>query len=248
MSSQIDKVVTELRGRILAGELAAGARVVELQFTQELGVSRTPLRIALAELEREGLLERLPTRGFRVRSFTMEQIADAVDVRGVLEGMAARLAAEAGLSADTSNRLQACLDRGQHLLDEATRSAAAVDAQQWSEMNMSLHQLLVQASGNAALGATLAFVSRTPMAGAGALTLQGVIPELETRFIRRAQSDHVDVVQALREGAGARAEAIMREHAYRSRENKRELIARLPRSVATGVGILADSARRRQPG
>lgn len=232
MASQIDKVVSELRGRILAGALPAGSRLVELHHTQALGVSRTPLRIALAELEREGLLERLPTRGFRVRSFTMDQIADAVDVRGVLEGMAARLAAEAGLSDELSERMQACLDLGQQLVDEALRTGAAVDAQQWSEMNLTLHQLLVQASGNAALAATLAFVSRTPMAGAGALTLQGVIPELETRFIQRAQSDHVDLVQALRQGAGARAEAIMREHAFRSRENKRALIARLPRPAA----------------
>lgn len=98
-------------------------------------------------------------------------------------------------------------------------------------MNMRLHTLVVQASGNSALEAALAFVSRTPMAGAGALTLQGAIPELETAFIRRAQSDHVNCVAAICGGAGARAEAIMREHAYRSRENKKVLIARLPKAA-----------------
>ena len=241
MSSQIDKVVTELRGRILSGALAAGSRVVELQFTQELKVSRTPLRIALGELEREGLLERLPTRGFRVRNFTMAQIADAVDVRGVLEGMAARCAAETGLSPDMSARMQHCLDLGRRLVDAATRASAPVDAQQWSDMNLRLHGLLVEAAGNAALHDTLGFISRTPMAGAGALTLQGVIPELETAFIRRAQSDHEDVVAAMRAGAGARAEAIMREHAYRSRENKRVLIARLPRGNAGPASPLVDT-------
>ena len=87
MSSQIDRVVTELRGRILAGDIPAGHRVVELQFAETLNVSRTPLRIALGELEKEGLLERLPTRGFRVRQFTVDEIANAVDVRGVLEGI-----------------------------------------------------------------------------------------------------------------------------------------------------------------
>ncbi|MCB2005085.1 MAG: GntR family transcriptional regulator, partial [Rhodoferax sp.] len=71
MSSQIERVVTELRGRILSGQLPAGHRVVELQFAQELAVSRTPLRLALGELEKEGLLERLPTRGFKVRAFTL---------------------------------------------------------------------------------------------------------------------------------------------------------------------------------
>ena len=98
MSSQVDKVVGELRGRILAGQLPPGSRVLEMDYSRQLDVSRTPLRIALGELEKEGLLERLPTRGFRVRSFTMGQIGDAVDVRGVLEGMAARLAAERPLA------------------------------------------------------------------------------------------------------------------------------------------------------
>ncbi len=231
MSSQIDKVVTELRGRILAGRLPAGHRVVELQFTQELQVSRTPLRLALGELEKEGLLERLPTRGFRVRSFTLDQIADAVDVRGTLEGMAARLAAERGVAPAVAQQMQACVEMGQRLADAATASPHSLDAQRWSDMNLRLHTLIVQASGNSALEAALAFVSRTPMAGAGALTLQGVNPELESAFIRRAQSDHLDCVAAICSGAGARAEAIMREHAYRSRENKKVLIAQLPKAA-----------------
>ncbi len=238
MSSQIDKVVTELRGRILAGALPAGHRLVELQFAKELDVSRTPLRLALGELEKEGLLERLPTRGFRVRSFTVGQIADAVDVRGVLEGMAARLAAEHGVETSIALQMEACLDIGQRIVDAAARAPYALDAQQWSEMNLRLHTLIVRASRNAALEAALDFVSRTPMAGAGALTLQGVIPELETAFIRRAQNDHIDCVAAMRQGAGTRAEAIMREHAFRSRENKKTLIARLPKAEAGQLGPL----------
>ena len=62
------------------------------------------------------------------------------------------------------------------------------------------------------------------MAGAGALSLNGVLPLLEYRFIQRAQSDHEDVLAALKAGEGARVEALMREHAYRSRNNKRALM------------------------
>lgn len=231
MSSQVERVVTELRGRILSGRLPAGQRVVELQFADDLAVSRTPLRLALAELEKEGLLERLPTRGFRVRAFTMDQISDAVDVRGSLEGMAARLACERGLDAPVRHDLRACLSVGQTLVDDADRCATGVNALQWSELNMRFHGLVVQASGNEALAATLQFVSRIPMAGANALTLQGLMPSLETGFIRRAQQDHVDVVQALEQKSGARADALMREHAFRSRENKKLLIARLSLSL-----------------
>ena len=56
MAAQIDKVISELRDMVLSGALQPGERVVELQFSARLGVSRTPLRIALTELEKEGLL------------------------------------------------------------------------------------------------------------------------------------------------------------------------------------------------
>ena len=78
-----------------------------------------------------------------------------------------------------NQRVRACADGG-------------VDVLRWSDMSLRLHTLIVQASSNSALEAALAFFSHTPMAGARALTIQGVIPELETAFIRRARSDRVD--------------------------------------------------------
>ncbi|MGD9944119.1 MAG: GntR family transcriptional regulator [Burkholderiaceae bacterium] len=239
MSSQIDRVVTALRGRILTGALPAGHRVVEVRFSKELKVSRTPLRLALGELEKEGLLERMPKRGFRVRTFTVGEIAEAVDVRGVLEGMAARLAAERGVAIVLLQQMEDCVALGQRILDAAAGSDGVIDAARWSEMNRRLHALIVQASGNSALAATLEFVSRTPMASAGALTLQGVLPELEWETISRAQADHADCVSAIRAGMGSRAEAIMREHAFRSRENKKTMIARLSKVAASQLGPLA---------
>lgn len=94
-------------------------------------------------------------------------------------------------------------------------------------MNARFHRVLVQAAGNSTLTSALAHVSKTPMASAGALSLNGMLPLLEYEFIQRAQSDHEDVLTALIAGEGARAEALMREHARRSRDNKRELMAQL---------------------
>ncbi|MES2416039.1 MAG: GntR family transcriptional regulator [Pseudomonadota bacterium] len=227
MSSQIDYTIDQLRQQVLSGKLAPGERMVELELSAQLAVSRTPIRIALAELEKEGLLERLPTRGFRVRRFTVDEIANAVDVRGVLEGMAARNAAERGLSAEITARLQHCVDEGQQLLKKAEAAGHVIDASRWVPMNARFHAALVDAAGNSTLASSLAHVSKTPMAGAGALSLNGVLPLLEYRFIQRAQSDHEDVLAALLAGEGARAEALMREHAFRSRNNKRELIERM---------------------
>jgi GntR family transcriptional regulator of vanillate catabolism len=227
MSSQIDYTTQELRRRILSGQVAPGERMVELELSAQLAVSRTPIRIALGELEKEGLLERLPTRGFRVRQFSVDEITNAVDVRGVLEGMAARQAAERGISPETRTELQACIDEGRQLLEKAQTSGHVIDAARWVPMNARFHAALVQAAGNSTLVSALAHVSKTPMAGAGALSLNGTLPLLEFSFIQRAQSDHEDVLAALAAGEGARAEALMREHAHRSRDNKRELMTRM---------------------
>ncbi|WP_341905204.1 GntR family transcriptional regulator [Polaromonas sp. YR568] len=232
MSSHINQATRELRRRILSGEIAPGERMVELDLSAQLKVSRTPIRIALGELEKEGLLERLPTRGFRVRQFSVDEVAQAVDVRGVLEGMAARQAAERGLTAATQGELRACIAEGQALLEGATRADGLIDASRWVPMNARFHAALVEAAGNSTLASALAHVSKTPMAGAGALSLNGVLPRLEFRYIQRAQSDHEDVLAALLAGEGARAEALMREHAHRSRDNKRELITQMQRLAA----------------
>jgi len=224
MASQIDRVIAELRRRILSGELASGERIVELQFASDLQVSRTPLRLALGELEKEGLLERLPTRGFRVRRVTLDDIAHAIDVRGVLEGMAARSLAEAGASTRTLDELKACVTEGAALLADAQPGGQLADPMRWAAINARFHQALVQGAGNPALAAALAQVATTPMAAPGALGFSGVQPALELAFLQRAQFDHEDVVRAIEAREGARAEALMREHARRSRDNKRRLM------------------------
>ncbi|MDO9403512.1 MAG: GntR family transcriptional regulator [Polaromonas sp.] len=227
MSSQIDFTTQELRRRILSREIAPGERMVELELSAQLAVSRTPIRIALGELEKEGLLERLPTRGFRVRQFTVDDMADAVDVRGALEGMAARQAAERGLQPQVLATLRACVEEGRTILQSAAAAGHVIDAAAWIHMNARFHQAVVDGAGNSTLASALAHVSKTPMAGAGALSLNGRLPLLEYTYIQRAQHDHVDVVAALQAGQGSRAEALMREHAHRSRDNKRELITRM---------------------
>ncbi|RZI96782.1 MAG: GntR family transcriptional regulator, partial [Haliea sp.] len=179
MSSQIDYAIQELRQRILSRDILPGERMVELDLSAQLAVSRTPIRIALGELEKEGLLERLPTRGFRVRQFTVDDIADAVDVRGVLEGMAARQAAERGVKPQVLAVLQTCVDEGREILRNAALAGHVIDASAWIHMNARFHQAVVDAAANSTLDSALAHVSKTPMAGAGALSLNGRLPFLE---------------------------------------------------------------------
>lgn len=250
MSSQIDRVISALRRRILSGKIAPGERIVELRFAAELEVSRTPLRLALGELEKEGLLERLPTRGFRVRRVTLDEIADAVDVRGTLEGMAARLVAEAGPSRQTLQDLEACVQEGRLLLDRAEPGDVLHDTLEWAASNARFHQILVAAAGNQALESALAHVAKTPMAAPSALGLAGEQPALELTFLRRAQFDHEDIVRAIAGREGARAEALLREHARRSRDNKRLLMRGMLEGTADRKRASAprQGSRRRVPG
>ncbi len=90
--SQSVKAQLRLREMILAGELASGSRIAELTLVDKLGVSRTPIRTALMKLEQEGLLEALTTGGYAVRTFTERDVSDAIELRGTLEGLAARFA------------------------------------------------------------------------------------------------------------------------------------------------------------
>src|SRR5215831_20774474 len=92
--SQLGRTVIRLREMILKGEFGPGERISEHPLALRLGVSRTPIRLALERLAHEGWLEPYPTGGFIVRKFTLEDIWDGIEVRGLLEGGAARLAAE----------------------------------------------------------------------------------------------------------------------------------------------------------
>lgn len=227
MASQIERVILELRRRIFSGELAPGERLVEVQYAAKLDVSRTPLRIALGELEKEGLLERLPKRGFRVRLFTLSAIGDAIDVRGALEALAAERLAERGASEKVLRQLQNCIAEGHALVEAARNDKLRLDASSWIAMNAQFHAILIDAADNAMLKEAIAAVNKTPMAGAGSLGLNGRLPVLEFPLIARAQQDHEDVFDAIRSREGGRAAYLMREHARRSRDNKLAIMARL---------------------
>src|SRR5712691_5346277 len=94
VASQTARALIRVREMLLRGEVARGERISELPLVARLGMSRTPIRLALERLAHIGLLEAVATGGFTVREFTLAEVRDAIEVRGVLEGTAARLAAE----------------------------------------------------------------------------------------------------------------------------------------------------------
>ena len=108
----------------------------------------------------------MPKRGFRVRQVTFEEVAQAIDIRGALEGLAARTAAESGPDPDCLLALQDCVQEGRGLVD-AARDGAALETPRWVAMNVRFHHRLVMSARNPVLAATLAHIAKTPLAAPG---------------------------------------------------------------------------------
>ena len=115
------KALLAMRELILEGDLAPGKRISELGIVDRIGISRTPIRAALQRLEEESLVEAIPSGGYAVRSFSEQDVFDAIEIRGILEGLAARKAAERGASPSRLLPLQECVA----LLDEVTGPRSA---------------------------------------------------------------------------------------------------------------------------
>ncbi len=211
MSKPGQRVLVAVRQMIAAGELAAGERVFETVVAEALGVSRTPVRIAFRTLEQEGLLVQHGARGYQVRRVNAQDIAGAVEVRGVLEGLAARQAAEQGLSAEQLEGLRVCLVEGDELFDKG--HVTEDDLQLYHDLNMRFHQIIVQASGNPAIAEALARNDHLPFASVTALAVDCQDLKAEYRRFNYAHMQHHSIVDALASRQGARAEALMREHA-----------------------------------
>jgi len=214
-SSQTAKATLGVRELVLEGELEPGERVPEIGLADRLGVSRTPLRIALSTLAHEGLLEQLRSGGFVVRSFTREDIGDAIELRGVLEGTAARLAAERLRSANELAPLVDACDQ----LDEVMAGLSPESLPRYVELNDVFHQTLIELARSDTLARAIANAVVLPFASPGALLpSQAVLPR-SREILVVAQHQHRVLTVAIREGHGARAEEVAREHARLAKLN-----------------------------
>ncbi|KTC09254.1 MULTISPECIES: GntR family transcriptional regulator [Pseudomonas] len=211
MSKPGQTVLVSLRKMIASGELAAGERLMEVPTAERFGVSRMPVRMAFRTLEQEGLLVPFGGRGFQVRSISPHEIAGAVEVRGVLEGLAARQMAEIGVSQEARDELETCLVQGDALF--AKGFVTEDDLEVYHDLNMRLHRVIVEGSGNPAIADALARNDHLPFASVTALAVDRNDLVREFRRFNFAHMQHHAVVDALINGQSARAEAIMREHA-----------------------------------
>ncbi len=217
ISSQLTETVVRIREMVLRGALKPGQRVAEAPLAEMLGMSRTPVRQALPLLAQEGLLMEHETRGYVVRAFTAADIVDAIELRAVLEGLAARRVTERGASKALIRDLQACLEDGDALLHK--RRVEESDEALYADMNERFHTLILNEAGSAILNAALERNSRIPFAGAQALAFDKSNLDQMYDMLQYAHRQHHHIVAAIEGGQAARAETLMREHAIAVKES-----------------------------
>ena len=241
-ASQTVKAQLRLRELILGGDLVAGDRVTELALVDRLGVSRTPVRAALLALQDEGLLEPLPGGGCAVKAFSEAQIRDAIEVRGTLEGLAARLAAERGvapsllaLAAQTLARIDALL--AAPALTERSFSGYVDD-------NARFHALLASMADSEAVQRQTERAAAQPFASPSAFVMAATAgPQARDQLVV-AQAQHHAVLEAIERREGARAEALMREHSRIAHRNLSDaLTSRNGLRGLPGAGLIRRGGR-----
>jgi GntR family transcriptional regulator of vanillate catabolism len=239
-ASQAVKAQLRLRELILAGELASGARIAELAIVERLGVSRTPIRAALMRLEQEGLLESLPNGGYAVRTFSERDVSDAIELRGTIEGLAARLAAERGVDPDVLRAARECLDE----IDTVLRQPALDDEAftRYVALNEAFHNLFSDLVASHVIGRELERVVRLPFASpSGFVVLQANSAQARDMLVV-AQDQHRQVLDAIARREGTRAEAIMREHSRIAQRNLRDAMTSHDLGNMPGVRLIRKQA------
>ena len=212
MSEDTVSVVATLRKLIIEGRYPAGERLAEIPVALALGVSRTPVRLAFRTLEQEGLLQKAGKRGFLVREFSDQDVQCALEVRGVLEGLAARRLAERGMPEKVREQLQSCLDDGARLLSKGYLTEA--DIGEWSRLNDLFHHTIVDSTDSAVIADAIARNNHLPFASADSIIIDTGALDREYEKLRFAHLQHQLVFEALAQRESARVEMLMREHAY----------------------------------
>lgn len=213
----VDEAARSLREAIFAGEIASGTRLRQVQLANQLGISRTPLREALMKLEQEGLIELLPHGGVRVALLNLDEAVELYDIREVVDGLAARLAAER-ITEQGLVSLERHLNRMEQCLTHR-------DAHRWFIAHVAFHDDIFRASANGRLQAFSSLVR---------LSIQRFHAILLTTANRLADAyrEHREIFEAIRIHDLEAAERLARAHIAHAKEIVLKVMPRAPAAAA----------------
>ena len=191
---QSNSTYQRLLDEIRIGTLLPGDRLREIELSERLGVSRTPVREAIRQLETDGLVTHVPRQGATVRSLDYAEVMELYEMRAVLEGTAARLAARAASDVE--------LDELDLLNSQLAEAGTGPDA---TEINRIFHATLLDVAKNR-------FLSKSIVSLQKALLILGPSQLLDSDRAEAAVAEHRSIMAALKARDGAAAEAEMRAH------------------------------------
>jgi DNA-binding GntR family transcriptional regulator len=195
----VDRAYEELRNRIRSGSLPAGARLREENLAEQLGLSRTPVREALRRLQADGLVEVVAHRGAHVAAWTEHDLDEIFGLRALLEGRAARLAAERVNDAQAA-ALRATAEELSRVASRARPDLSLIRA-----LNFEFHAGVLAAAASPRLVALLQGLVQGPL-------VQQTFRRYDPEALRRSAGHHLELVQALESRDGEWAEAVMQAH------------------------------------
>lgn len=203
MSRASDRAYDGIRGMIISGELAAGAPLGEEALAERCGVSRTPVREALRRLEGEMLVRRTESQRSFVADWSLDDIEDVFELRGILESRAARRAAER-MDRNALQRLRASNDA-------IGRAVAMInpDIDEFLDGNREFHALILEQADSPKLAALLSSLVEQPVVWRTA-------HHYGREELRRSHREHDELLAAFARGDGTWAEAIMLGHIKRA--------------------------------
>ena len=194
---------------IRSGKLPPGSRLRETEIAERLAVSRTPVREAIRRLEADGLVDHLPRSGAVVRKLEYPELMELYEMRTVLEGTAARLAARAASPVE----LEELVAINDEMRAAAGRTEVVIG------LNRQFHKLLLDAARNRFLLRAMATVENT-------LLILGSSSMAKPDRAREAVDEHREVLDALLARDGAAAEAAMRRHMERAQFARLRILRR----------------------
>jgi GntR family transcriptional regulator, vanillate catabolism transcriptional regulator len=216
-SSQTARATLLLREMVIDGHFLLGERIKEIPLAAKLGVSRIPLRLALERLAHEGLLEVRATRGFVVQQFSTSDIYDSIDLRGSLEGTAARLAAERLRDGGDLSPLRELSGLMDALFRKRDLNLAGFTS--YIDLNAKFHSALLDLSRSRILRRAVKQVCSLPFASPSAFLLKQQASVASRDLFLIALDHHHGIIDAIANRESTRAEALAREHARLARRN-----------------------------
>jgi len=216
MESIDTELAAQIRSDIILGAYGEKERLSEARLCDTHNVSRTPVRLALRMLEHEGLIRRSEGRGYFVNAPKVNDILQAVLVRGHLESLAARLMAQSPGRHNMMPNLEAAIDEIDRLVEAGKMDDASLRAMQGQ--NAVFHKTILEGCGNDYVGFTCSRISHLPMLEVGAMmfdrqvlsTADGI--ERSLFRLKLGNSQHKVIFEAIQSGDAVRAEGVMREH------------------------------------